>query len=138
MLFRTAALCFSSINTRAFHGLDHCSRVGPGQGGPTRPVRFGTPPDPTRLDPRDFESILTRPAGRVVASEKNVINIVVFALLSPAPSPYPNSDTGRHSGLLFPPSMTDSTIDSPPPQPAIFFNEGFTTARHEEERRMKT
>ena len=37
---------------------------------PTRPVTFRTPPDPTRPDPRHFETLLTRPAGRVMTREK--------------------------------------------------------------------
>ena len=65
---------------------DHFSRVGSGHGDPTgpdptrdigktswsdpvRPVRFRTPPDSNRLDPRLFLLLLTRPAGRVAGRE---------------------------------------------------------------------
>ena len=35
----------------------------------TRPVKFRAPPDPTRLDPRQFEVFRIRPAGRVMTRE---------------------------------------------------------------------
>ena len=35
----------------------------------TRPVKFRAPPDPTRLDPRQFEVFLIRPAGRAMTRE---------------------------------------------------------------------
>ena len=37
---------------------------------PTRPAKFRTPPDPTRLDPRGFEKHLSRTAGRILIREK--------------------------------------------------------------------
>ena len=39
----------------------------------TRPVRFRTPPDPTRLDPLLFENLLTRPVVRAITPEKPCI-----------------------------------------------------------------
>ena len=38
---------------------------------PTRPLRFRTPFDPSRLDRPAFENILTGPASRVMAHEKH-------------------------------------------------------------------
>ena len=73
-----------------FIGSGCCSRVGSGQGDPTRrvlledlhtptqpdparPVTFRIPSEPTRLDPRElFFYLLTRPAGRVVTREKSL------------------------------------------------------------------
>ena len=56
---------------RVFHGPGQPSRVGAGQGGPTRPVRFRTPPEPTRFDPRDFHTFRTRPVTGVVIHDKS-------------------------------------------------------------------
>ena len=81
---------------QVFHGLGHFLRVESGRVRMTlaRPVRFEkllirtvptrpdstraviirTPPDPTRLETRDFEGFLTRPAGRVVIRENPAVN----------------------------------------------------------------
>ena len=40
-----------TVISRAFHVLGQCSWVGPGQGDPTRPVRFRTPSGPARSGP---------------------------------------------------------------------------------------
>ena len=48
-----------TTKTRAFHGQDHFSRVGPGQGDPNRPVRNPVPPDSVR--DIYLEYLLTRP-----------------------------------------------------------------------------
>lgn len=61
---------------RGFHGSGQLSRIGSGGGNPTRPItfenhiirpgRFPTPAGPTGLDPREFDSLLMRDAGRIM------------------------------------------------------------------------
>ena len=88
--------------SRAIHGSDSYSRVGWGQDNPTRPeptrpdpsppdprcltssphdptrpVRFRTHSDPTRLDPLVVERLLIRPAGPIVTREKPPIFVTV-------------------------------------------------------------
>ena len=44
----------------------------------TRPARFRTPPDPTGLDPRVFENLMTHPAGRLVSRDKPYTSILTL------------------------------------------------------------
>ena len=69
---------------------------------PTRPVTFRTRPDPTRHDNRHFETLLTRPTGRVMTLEKPCnIGAYFYVLVREMATPDFFSQTGvRKTGLL--------------------------------------